>query len=140
MEERIVIANEIGELPRLAEKVEELGDTWGWPLPFTMNINLVLEEAVSNIVFYAYTDEEKHEIDLLFQMKGNKVSIVIADDGVYFDPTAREAPDLSLSAEERPIGGLGIFLILSSMDSVTYKRENNKNILTLIKKINNEPV
>jgi len=140
MEEKIVITNTIEELPVLAERVEEMGDNWDWPLPFTMNINLVLEEAVSNIIFYAFTDEEKHEIGLAFQMVNNELTIDITDDGIYFDPTAREAPNLTLPAEERPIGGLGIFLILKSMDSVMYKRENNRNILTLIKKVSYEPI
>ena len=138
MEEKIVIANNIEELPVLAEKVEELGDSWSWPLPFTMNINLVLEEAVSNIIFYAFSDEGKHNIDITFTMQNDLVTIVIGDDGVYFDPTTRESPNLSLSAEERPVGGLGIFLILKSMDSVIYKRNDNKNILTLIKKVSYE--
>jgi len=140
MEEKIVIYNNIEELPGLAEKVEVMGENWDWPLPFTMNINLVLEEAVSNIIFYAFTDEEKHEIGLTFRMENNVLTIVITDEGIFFDPTVRDAPDLTLTAEERPIGGLGIFLILKSMDSVIYKREDNKNILTLIKKVNYEPV
>ena len=57
MEEKISISNNIDELPVLAEKVELTGELWNWPLPFTMNINLVLEEAVSNVIFYAFPEK-----------------------------------------------------------------------------------
>jgi serine/threonine-protein kinase RsbW len=61
--------------------------------------------------------------------------VEIIDDGIPFDPTSLKKPDLTLPAEERPIGGLGIFLITKIMDSVNYTRNNNQNILTLIKNI-----
>ncbi len=138
MEEKISISNNIDELPVLAEKVELTGELWNWPLPFTMNINLVLEEAVSNVIFYAFPEKGIHTIDISFKMEGDELILVIEDEGIPFDPTKKEVPDITLTAEERPIGGLGIFLIQKMMDQVIYKRENNRNILTLIKKINHE--
>jgi|WetSurMetagenome_2_1015567.scaffolds.fasta_scaffold33984_2 serine/threonine-protein kinase RsbW len=139
MEEKIVIINNVEELPVLAEKIEEIGDKWNWPVHFTMNINLALEEAVSNIIFYAFDDKENHNIDVSVKMVNAKVTIEIEDEGIFFDPTSRKEPDITLPVQERPIGGLGIFLILKIMDTVRYKREKNKNILTLIKKVSNEP-
>jgi anti-sigma regulatory factor (Ser/Thr protein kinase) len=138
MEEKIVIVNKVEELPVLSERMEEIGEKWNWPIHFTMNINLVLEEAVSNIIFYAFSDKESHNIDISVKMVNAKVTIEIEDEGIPFDPTLRKKPDITLPVQERPIGGLGIFLILKMMDTVRYKRENNKNILTLIKKVSHE--
>jgi serine/threonine-protein kinase RsbW len=138
MEEKIVIVNKVEELPVLSEKMEEIGEKWNWPIHFTMNINLVLEEAVSNIIFYAFSDKESHNIGISVKMVNAKVTIEIEDEGIPFDPTLRKEPDITLPVQERPIGGLGIFLILKMMDTVRYKRENNKNILTLTKKVSHE--
>jgi serine/threonine-protein kinase RsbW len=133
--ENIVITNKVDELPILAGKIEELAEKWNLPMALTMNLNLVLEEAVSNVIFYAFKDQEKHEINISLSLDGNTLTIEIIDDGIPFDPTLRQKPDIALPAEERPIGGLGIFLISKIMDSVNYKRFNNQNVLTLIKNI-----
>ncbi len=100
-----------------------------------MNINLALEEAVSNVIFYAFDDEKEHDIKIVISLENKNLSIEIIDDGKPFDPTARKQPDVSLPAEDRPIGGLGIFLIRKMMDNVTYNRHNNLNTLTLLKNI-----
>ncbi len=135
MERKIIIENNIEELPKLFEKIEMLGEEWELSVPLTMNINLALEEAVTNVIFYAYDDEKKHEITILVTLKDELLRIEIIDDGKIFDPTQRAHPDITLSAEERSIGGLGIFLIKQIMDSVEYSRVNNNNVLTLIKRI-----
>jgi serine/threonine-protein kinase RsbW len=133
--ENIVITNNVEELPVLAVKIEELAEKWELPVALTMNLNLVLEEAVSNIIFYAFKDREKHEISISISLESRILMIEIMDEGIPFDPTTLKKPDLTLPAEERPIGGLGIFLITKIMDSVNYSRINNQNILTLIKNI-----
>jgi anti-sigma regulatory factor (Ser/Thr protein kinase) len=135
MIKHINIKNNINQLPLLAEEIEKLGEEWQLSIAITTNLNLVLEEAISNIVFYAYNDEDEHEINIVFEKNENKIAITITDDGKPFDPTKKETPDISLSAEDRQIGGLGIFLIHKIMDEVAYKREKNKNILTLAKTI-----
>src|SRR5574344_2024228 len=111
MKEEIIISNHVAELPILAEKIEELADQWGLTIPLAMNINLALEEAVSNVIFYAFDDEKEHDIKIVISLENKNLSIEIIDDGKPFDPTARKQPDVSLPAEDRPIGGLGIFLI-----------------------------
>ncbi|MCF8361495.1 MAG: ATP-binding protein [Prolixibacteraceae bacterium] len=133
MQKHFNIKNNIQQLPLLAEELEKMGEEWELDMPLVTNLNLVLEEAISNIVFYAYDDEREHEINIAAEKNDNKVVITITDDGKPFDPTKKETPDVSLSAEDRQIGGLGIFLIGKIMDTVQYKRENEKNILTLIK-------
>jgi anti-sigma regulatory factor (Ser/Thr protein kinase) len=128
-----IIRNNIGELPAFAEKVEKLAEEWELPLPVTMNLNLVLEEALSNVIFYAFTDDKEHDINIDMILCRNALTITITDSGIPFDPTSRKEPDITLPVEERPIGGLGILLILKMMDKVEYARINNQNVLTLTK-------
>jgi serine/threonine-protein kinase RsbW len=135
MKETLIIKNRIDELPVLAVRIEELSEKWELPMALTMNINLVLEEAISNIIFYGFRDSEIHKISVTLLLENKILTIIILDDGIPFDPTAKSKPDVTLPAEDRPIGGLGIFLISKLMDSVNYSRENNRNILTLIKNI-----
>jgi anti-sigma regulatory factor (Ser/Thr protein kinase) len=130
---RFVVRNRMEELPLLAEKVEALAAHWKFAGPMVMNLNLVLEEALSNIIFYAFRDQEVHKIRISITREGDRLTIRIRDDGVPFDPTAAPAPDTSLPAGERPIGGLGILLISKLMDNVHYARIDNQNILTLTK-------
>ena len=134
-EAHFIIENRVEELAVLFEKIEELSTIWNLPVSLMMNINLVLEEAVSNVIFYAYDDDNKHEIDIHLTLHNQLLTIVITDDGKPFDPTAIQLPDVSLEAEDRPIGGLGIFLISKIMNEVNYTRKDNSNILTLKKEI-----
>jgi serine/threonine-protein kinase RsbW len=135
MKEEIIITNHVDELPVLAEKIEALAESWELSMPLAMNINLALEEAISNVIFYAFDDEKEHDIKIVLSLENKTLTIEIIDDGKPFDPTARQQPDVSLPAEDRPIGGLGIFLIRKMMDNVTYTRHNNLNTLTLLKNI-----
>ena len=132
---KYIIENEVEELPNLAEKIEKLGESWDLSQAITMNVNLVMEEALSNIIFYAFNDKKKHEIEIYVSIKKNKLTITFKDDGVPFNPLSQQKPDINLSAEERPVGGLGIFLMSQIMDEMHYNRQKNKNILTLAKDI-----
>jgi anti-sigma regulatory factor (Ser/Thr protein kinase) len=134
-EAHFIIENQVEELAVLFDKIEELAETWQWSVPLTMNINLVLEEAVSNVIFYSFDDERKHEIIIYISIQENELTIVISDDGKPFDPTSAQLPDVELKTEDRPVGGLGIFLISKIMNSVSYTRKNKLNILTLTKTI-----
>jgi anti-sigma regulatory factor (Ser/Thr protein kinase) len=134
-EEHFIIENRVEELAVLFENVEQMAETWELSVPLMMNINLVLEEAVSNVIFYAFEDELKHEIKIRISVTDNLLTIEITDDGKPFDPTALKQPDIGLEAIDRPIGGLGIFLISKIMNEVIYTRKDNSNILTLNKTI-----
>lgn len=134
-QEHLRIKNDVDELPVLAQKLEELGEKWQLSMALVTNLNLVLEEAISNIIFYAFEDKKEHPIDMNFVLVDKQMTITITDDGKPFDPTQKEAPNITLSAEEREVGGLGIFLMGKIMDSLKYKRENEKNILILKKEI-----
>ena len=95
--------------------------------------NLALEEAVSNVMLYAYPDKSGQV--LVECDKSDKLVFTITDSGVPFDPTQQKEPDVTQNLDERPIGGLGIFLVRQIMDDIRYERKDNKNILTLTKQI-----
>ncbi len=133
----LTLTNRISELYKLRKFLEDtVVGQWGIPPSVGMSVNLALEEAFANIVQYGYGVQGPHKIDLLFQMKDNQLVITITDDGQAFDPTKKDAPDTTLPAGARPVGGLGIFLVRKIMDTVAYKRINNMNQLILTKKIN----
>ena len=123
--------NDIQQIPTLAEWVEWLQI----PAELSMPINLALEEAVSNVMLYAYPNEKSGQVMVeSWRSKGN-IYFTISDSGVPFDPTAQQEADITLSAEERAIGGLGIHLVRQLMDEISYERQDGKNILTLAKKL-----
>ncbi|MCQ2277162.1 MAG: ATP-binding protein [Bacteroidales bacterium] len=99
-------------------------------------IRLSIEETVENVVNYAYQDGVGWmEVSTDLDDKGLQLTITLKDAGTPFNPLEREDPDLTLPAEERPIGGLGIFLCKQFMDKVSYSYENGCNVLTLQKNI-----
>ena len=137
MQKVLCIKNDIHELNTLTQFLEEVGDELGLSPGLVMNLNLVLEEAVSNIIFYAYPKDTVVEeaVTLTLTCEQDELLICLKAHRIAFDPTQKEDPDLTLSAEERPIGGLGIFLIRQLMDEVTYRREGDCNLFTMKKRI-----
>ena len=101
-----------------------------------MQIDMAIDELFGNIAHYAYApDEGEATVRFEFDALARIVSITFIDSGVPFDPLARLDPDVTLSAEERQIGGLGIFLVKKTMDDVIYRCENGQNKLTVRKRI-----
>lgn len=135
MEKKIILKNEIAEINRLATFVHELVEELNLPIDWGFNLNLVLEEAVSNVILYAYPKDEQQEIVLIVKKLDNKLVLVLTDFGREFDPTQIPDADITLSGEERKIGGLGIFLIRQIMDTVNYQRIDGMNVLTLGKQL-----
>jgi|AntRauTorcE11898_2_1112593.scaffolds.fasta_scaffold01620_3 serine/threonine-protein kinase RsbW len=135
MEKELKIINDIDEISALATEIERLGEQWKLSGAMVTNINLVIEEAVSNIIFYAFDDQKTHEIKIWLSLNNKLLTVIIIDDGKPFDPTKTKVPDIDLPAQDREVGGLGIFLIGKIMDSFTYQRNDNNNILTLKKTV-----
>ena len=131
----IVMRNDIQQIPTLAEWVEWLNV----PAELNMPINLALEEAVSNVMLYAYPGRTDGMVFVeyleMLEPDGKRLIFTISDSGIPFDPTKKEQADITLSAEDRAIGGLGIHLVRQLMDEISYERTDDKNILTLVKSI-----
>ncbi len=135
MEKEIRISNNLNEIARLAEFIEMIGEELSLSPETTMNINLALEEAVANVIMYAYPSAEQHDILLRVTATETQLIFLLTDRGLSFDPTQVEEIDVNLPLEERPVGGLGIFLIRSIMNEVTYQRLDDENHLIMKKNL-----
>lgn len=132
---RLLIRNDIREIERIADACQNFGEENGLSEKMVFDANLILEEIISNIIFYGYDDENEHEIVLEMNLDGENLKIRIQDDAKPFNPLESRTPDLDLPLEDRPIGGLGIYLTHKLVDNMEYKRTDGKNILTLNKTI-----
>ncbi len=134
---KIEIRNKLEELETVNQTLERLGEEWGLELPVLMNLNLCLEEALTNIIFYAFEEEGKYPVRITFKYEKDKnVSILLEDEGKAFNPLEEvKAPDLDADVEERKVGGLGVFFIKQFMDIVNYQREGNTNQFLMLKQI-----
>ena len=131
----ITLPNDVSEVPRLAEFVDSVCEAMDFDMGTTMQLNLAIEEAVVNVMNYAYPSGTKGDVTIEAQANEKRLKFVITDQGMPFDPTAKKEVDTTLSAEERSIGGLGIHLVRQIMDSINYERVGGTNVLTLRKKL-----
>ena len=127
----LTLANDVSEITKLEPFIEALE----LEPSLAMSLNLALEEAATNSIMYAYPAGEKGLVEIDALKTENSVEFILADKGIPFDPTARPEPDITLPAEERPIGGLGIFMVKNIMDSVSYERVSGRNILRMKKNL-----
>ena len=135
MRKEISIKNQVSELERVNQFVEEIGEELNLDMELQMNLNLVMEEMVSNVIFYAYPQEVDAEIELVAKSDGKELTFVLTDQGREFDPTAKEDADPNVNPAEREIGGMGIFIVKNIMNQVTYQRLEGNNLLTMTKGI-----
>ena len=131
----IVLPNDTQEVPRLNAFVEEVCQTVGFDDMVTMEIKLAVEEAVVNVMTYAYAPGQSGDVTVEAASNNVRMKFTIIDSGKPFDPTVQAEVDTTLSAKQRNIGGLGIHIIRQNMDSINYERIDGHNVLTLRKKI-----
>ena len=132
---RIILPNDTKEVPTLAAFVDEVCEAVGFDAALTMKMNLAIEEAVVNVMEYAYPRGTHGDITVEAQANDVRLKFTIIDSGTHFDPTAQADVDTTLSAEDRPIGGLGIHIVRQYLDSINYERISGHNVLTLRKKL-----
>ena len=135
MKKELKLKNQIGELEKVNKFIEEIGDELGLGMELRMNLNLVMEEMVSNVIFYAYPKGVEAEIELVAECDGKELSFVLSDNGKEFDPTLKEDLNLDINPSEREIGGMGIYIVKNIMNEVSYQRLEGKNLLTMKKNI-----
>ena len=135
LNETLLIKNHIKDVEQLNVFVGNITHRLGYEEDEARSIRLAVEEAVVNVVCYAYSEDQEGDIRIVAQANSQRLKFIITDSGIPFDPTEASQVDITLPAEERRIGGLGIHLVRELMDSINYEREDGKNILTLVKKI-----
>ena len=133
-ERHLILHNDIREIPQLATFMETIASETDMDSSLAMNLNLALEEAVSNVILYAYPPGSDGLVDIEAFIREDRIDFIISDSGSPFDPTSVADPDVTLDVRDRPIGGLGIYLVKSIMDHVSYARQEGKNILSMTKK------
>lgn len=132
---KLTLLNQLNELEKIVAAVENLSNKWGLSARMGMELNLVLEELFTNIVFYAFEDGAEHELWIEFEKSGEGVmKIRLTDEGKPFNLVERTISDLDKSLEEREVGGLGIHFVKEMTDKVEYERVGNKNVVILTKK------
>lgn len=122
-------------LPEVLAFVEEQLEEAGCPMKAQMQISVATEEVYVNIASYAYAPGSGMATIRLELTQEPAVVLTFIDSGIAFNPLEKEDPNVNLPAEERQIGGLGIFMTKKTMDEVRYERAEDRNVLTLIKRI-----
>lgn len=130
---------ELEELSKLAEAVEGFVEENGLPAKLGFQLNLVLDELLTNTISYGCADGAQCRLEVRLRLRGDKkkgeVVLVIEDDAAPFNPLDVPPPDLDKPLEEREVGGLGVHLVRATMDTIDYERDGGLNRLTLRKKL-----
>jgi len=130
--------NQLAEIERLGQVVTEFAERHQWSPRTLFEVNVSLEELLTNVISYGYEDTQEHEIILRLSFADGEMTAEIEDDGRPFNPLEVAEPDLDIPLEERQVGGLGIFMVRKFMTDLTYQRHEGKNLVILKKKITNE--
>jgi anti-sigma regulatory factor (Ser/Thr protein kinase) len=132
----VTLVNQLSEVARLSRLVEAFGEAEGLGPEAVFSMNLALDEVVTNVIRYAHDDDgRQHPIVVRLALEQGVLTAQVEDDGRAFNPLEAPAPDTGASIDERPIGGLGIHLVRSVMNSVEYRREDGRNVLTMKKEL-----
>jgi anti-sigma regulatory factor (Ser/Thr protein kinase) len=129
------LRNSLSELDTLCQSLQQFGEALGLANKTLFQISLAMEEIVSNIISYGYTDDAVHWIKIVILHEKGTLTIRLEDDGIPFNPLWSQEPDCECPLDERKVGNLGIHLCKKVMDDVIYERFGNKNVLTLKKAI-----
>jgi anti-sigma regulatory factor (Ser/Thr protein kinase) len=130
----IRLKNSFGELKRLKEALHEYCEFRELPSNVVFALTLSLDEVVTNVISYGYDDRDEHHIDVTLRSGQGMIEITVVDDGKPFNPLEFMTPDLKCPIDERPIGGLGIYLVKTYMNELEYKRVGVKNCLIMRKR------
>jgi len=124
-------ANDVAELRRLSERIRAYSGEVGLDEDLTYHVDLCLDEAVSNIIRYSYENGLRGTITVSLEMVNDRLRAVVADAGREFNPLQHPAPAVPTTLEDVPVRGFGIHLMRSFADTLEYRRNGDRNILTL---------
>lgn len=127
--------NQLVEIERLGQVVTEFAQRQHWSSQVLFEVNVSLEEILTNVISYAYEDDKEHTIILRLSFANGEMTAQVEDDGRPFNLLEVAEPDIDQPVEERKVGGLGIYLVRKFMTDLAYQRHEGKNLLTLKKKI-----
>jgi len=139
IEQRIVVKNQLAELERVSHVIEAFGAAHGVGPKAIFQLNLALDEILTNVISYAFTDGAAHDILMRIALSAGEITLEIEDDGRAFNPLDIAPPALDAPLAERSIGGLGMHLVRQAVDGLAYRRERGKNVLVLKKMVETNP-
>lgn len=129
----MLVKNDVSEMVRIVEECSHFGSINDLSEKDVYDITLILEEVVTNVIFYGYDDKNEHEIKIDVKLNQGDLVLEIEDDGKPFNPLDMPNPDVNLPIEERQIGGLGIYIVKNLVKTMDYRWENGKNFLKITK-------
>ncbi len=131
----LCLPTKLDQLEHIYDAVDKLGEEEDWAPGMVYQVKLVLEELGVNIVTHGHKNDPNHEFEIVLDSDAEALTIELRDDGRAFNPlTDSPEPDLESGLDDRPVGGLGIYLVRTMMDELSYRREDGKNVLTIVKR------
>ncbi len=127
----LTIPNRLDEIGPLARGAAAFLESHNVDPDATFAVDLALEEMVSNVIKYGYRDRDSDEICIRLRVAWDQITLVVEDSGPPFNPLELPEPDLDKPVDQRPIGGLGVFLVRKTVDRMEYERLGNRNILRI---------
>lgn len=131
---KITVAAVIEQMDNIQNFISAELESVDCPVKVRTQISIAIDEIISNIVYYAYPDSSGN-VEVSCDVSAEHVTLIIEDSGIPYDPLEKDDPNVMLSAEERNIGGLGIFMVKKTMDEIYYEYKDEKNIITIKKNI-----
>jgi serine/threonine-protein kinase RsbW len=131
----LTLLNQPSEVARLQDQLESFARQHGIESRAVHDLQLALEEHLTNVLSYAFADKAEHQIQVRIQFDALELHVTVEDDGRPFNPLERPAPNISQSLEKRPIGGLGIHMMRQAVDRLEYRRVEGRNVLVMHKRI-----
>lgn len=135
---KFFLQNDSGELQRLAAELKDFGEQEKLPPKVVQQVNVALDELVTNVMLYGYDDPSAGVIEVELSRDGENITAVLSDDGRPFDPFQAKIPDVTLPIEDRSVGGLGVYFVRKLMDEYSYAYENGRNIVRLTKRVDGD--
>lgn len=129
----LTVANRFDAIPAMAAEIERFCEGHGVPPAVIGQVNLALDEALTNTISYAWPEGGDRQALVRLSVADSTIEAEISDDGTEFDPLAAPPPDVTAALDDRVPGGLGVHLIRTVMDAVSYRREGGRNVLTMRK-------
>jgi serine/threonine-protein kinase RsbW len=128
---RMMISADLGEVSRANAAFADFAAAHAVPAQVRRSLNVALDELLANTVTHGLAGRAGGAVTMAVDLDGDRLTVTLRDNGAPFDPFARDAPDTTLSVEDRPIGGLGIHLVRQLVDQVSYRRDGDHNVVVL---------
>lgn len=135
----LTLASRPSEIARLVDRLEGFGMAAGLPPDVAFRLMLALDETVSNVIRHGFGDDREHEIRVRVVIDSGTITATVEDDGRAFDSRQASAPDLDAASDAGRVGGLGMHLVRSCMDTIDYRREGDRNVLVMTTSLTSRP-